>query len=158
MQITEEIKQQIYDLYDESISSIEPFHYKIDLFIVPSELAHNIKEKTDIDVSNHWVCIDNYGIIHTMEHHGNERSEAKRGQIAIGKEDFITMIEVFLYPDEIKKMGVTRHNNLPILQFVKKMDDKIFVVKEVRTTTSRKENKISRLVFQTMYKIKAIKK
>ena len=157
MQITEEIKQQIYDLYDECFSRVEQFHRKIDLFTIPEELAKKIKDSTNIDVTNHLVSLDNFEILHTIEHHGSPASESKRRQIAIRKEDFITMLEVFLYPDEIKSMGTAKRSNLPMLQFVKKVEDKIFVVKEVRTTTSQKKNRISRLVFHTMYKIIASK-
>ena len=67
MYITEEIKQQIYDLYDECFTKIEQFHRKIDLFIIPEELAKKIKEFTNINVENHWVCLDNYGILHAIE-------------------------------------------------------------------------------------------
>ena len=157
IEITEEIKQKIYDLYDECIERLEPFHRKLDLFIVPDALAQRIKNETTIDVAGHWVCIDNYGIRHALEHHGKPISEAKRGQEAVEKEDFVKMIDVFLQPDEIKIIGVTKHNNLPILQFVRKIEDRVFVVKEVRTSTSLKKNKLSRLVFQSMYKIRATK-
>ncbi|MFY7908582.1 MAG: hypothetical protein ACOVO2_03465 [Emticicia sp.] len=154
MQI-EEIKQKIYDLYDECLDNLGQFHRKLDLFIVPVELAQRIKEITDLDVSDHWVCIDNYGILHTLEQHGNPISEAKRGQVAIEKEDFFKMLDVFLYPEEIVLVGKTSHTQKPILQFVRQIEDKVYVVKEVRTITSKKKNKLSRLVFHTMYKIKA---
>lgn len=154
MQI-EEIKQKIYDLYDECLDNLGQFHRKLDLFIVPVELSQRIKEITDLDVSDHWVCIDNYGILHTLEQHGNPVSEAKRGQVAIEKEDFFKMLDVFLYPEEIILVGKTSHTQKPILQFVRQIEDKVYVVKEVRTITSKKKNKLSRLVFHTMYKIKA---
>ena len=66
------------------------------------------------------------------------------------------MIEVCLYPDEIKFVGNSKHTQKPLLQFEKKIENKIFVVKEVRIVTSKKKNKLNRLVFHTMYKIKAI--
>jgi hypothetical protein len=157
VEISEEIKQKIFELYDECVYSTTPFHRKLDLFIVPDELAQKILEETKIDVSGHWVCVDNYGIIHALEHHGRPISENKRGQVAVMKEDFVTMLQVFLHPDEIKAMGNTKNSQKPIIQFVRKIEDKIFVVKEVRTITSLKKNKVSRLVFQTMYKIKADK-
>jgi len=150
--IDNEIRQKIYELYDDCISSIEPFHRKLDLFIVPDNLAERIKEATEMDVSGHWVCLDNYGVTHALEHHGNPVSEGKRGQVAVEKEDFITMLEVFLQPDEIQTVGTSRQTRLPMLQFVKTIDNKVFVVKEVRTVTSKKKNKVSRLVFHTMYK------
>ncbi|PWK28241.1 hypothetical protein LV89_01022 [Arcicella aurantiaca] len=155
--IDNEIRQKIYELYDECISSLEPFHRKLDLFIVPDNLAERIKEATEMDVSGHWVCLDNYGVTHALEHHGKPVSEGKRGQEAVVKEDFVKMLEVFLFPDEIHSTGVTNKSKKPSIQFVKKIEDKIFVVKEVRTITSQKKNKVSRLVFHTMYKIKADK-
>jgi hypothetical protein len=145
-------------LYEECINSIEPFHRKLDLFIVPDALAQRILDETKIDVSGHWVCVDNYGIIHALEHHGNPISENKRGQVALMKEDFITMLQVFLHPDEIQASGKTNKSQKPSIQFISKVEDKIYVVKEVRTITSLKKNKLSRLVFQTMYKIKADKR
>jgi hypothetical protein len=151
----EEIKQKIYDLYDECLDNLGQFHRKLDLFIIPAELVQRIKIITDLDVSDHWVCIDNYGILHTLEQHGNPISEAKRGQVAIEKEDFFKMLEVFLYPEDIVLIGKTSHTQKPILQFVRQIEDKIYVLKEIRTITSKKKNKLSRLVFHTMYKIKA---
>ena len=155
MSISEELRNQINDLYDECLENFEQFHRKIDLFQISENLALIIKEKTNINLIGFWVCIDNFGILHTLENHGNPLSEAKRGQIAVEKEDFITMIEVCLYPDEIKFIGNTKHTQKPMLQFEKKIENKIFVVKEIRVVTSAKKNKLSRLIFHTMYKIKA---
>ena len=157
-EIGELIKNKIYDLYDECVNSTEPFHRKLDLFIVPEKLAQRILNEINMDVSGHWVCVDNYGIIHTLEHHGNPISENRRGQVAIMKEDFITMLQVFLYPDEIQASGKSNSSQKPTIQFIRKIEDKIYVVKEVRTITSLKKNKLSRLVFQTMFKIKADKR
>lgn len=158
MNIDESIKNKIYELYDECINSLEPFHRKLDLFIVLDELAQRILEETNIDVSGHWVCVDNYGITHALEHHGNPISESKRGQVALMKEDFVTMLQVFLNPDEIYASGKTNKSQKPSIQFISKVEDKIYVVKELRTITSLKKNKLSRLVFQTMFKTKADKR
>ena len=153
----EQLKADIFSLYDDCLEATMPFHRKLDLFVVPDALVKRVLLDTGIDLQNHWVCIDNFGILHTIEHHGNPLAEARRGQIAIGKEDFVRFLEVFLNPDEVQLIGVTKQTNLPLLQFVKTIDDKIFVVKEVRTITSSRKQKISRLVFHTMYKRKAIK-
>jgi hypothetical protein len=150
----EKIKTEIYALYDECLATKTPFHRKIDLFIVPKATIELVLNATGIDLSEHWVCIDNYGIIHTLEHHSNLISEAKRGQIAVGKEDFIQFLDVFLDPDEVKLAGETKRTNLSLIQFEKTIGGKTIVVKEVRTVTSTKKKKVSRLVFHTMYKIK----
>lgn len=151
----DKLRIEISDLYDECLENLEQFHRKIDLFQISQTLANTIKEKTDIDLENYWICIDNYGIIHTLENHGNPISEAKRGQIAVEKEDFLKMIEVCLYPDNVKFIGNTKHTQKPLLQFEKIIENKLFVIKEVRIVTSKKKNKLNRLVFHTMYKIKA---
>lgn len=153
----EQIKTDIYALYEECLSTSEPFHRKLDLFIVPKTTVAAVLAATGIDLSAHWVCIDNYGIIHTLEQHGNPISEAKRGQIAVEKQDFVKFLNVFLYPDEIHFVGKTKRTNLPLLQFVKTIEDKKFVIKEVRTISSTRKKKINRLVFHTMYKIKSSK-
>jgi phage-Barnase-EndoU-ColicinE5/D-RelE like nuclease3 len=152
------LKEIIYTLYDECLESPVPFHRKLDLFIVPETLVEKILLATGINVDGHWVCIDNYGILHTLEQHGSLLSEAKRGQIAVEKEDFIRFLDVFLNPDEIELVGITKRTNLPLIQFKKTIEDKIFVVKEVRTISSLRKKKVSRVVFHTMYKIKATKK
>ena len=153
----EQIKADILALYDECLEISTPFHRKLDLFIVPDGLIVRVMQATGIDLTGHWVCIDNYGILHTLEQHGNLLSEARRGQIAVDREDFVLFPDVFLNPDEIKMVGKTKQTNLPLLQFVKTIENKTFVVKEVRSIASSRKKKLSRLVFHTMYKIKAAK-
>ena len=150
----EQIRSDIYALYDECLEKTHPFHRKLDLFIVPNNLVEKILATTGINVSGHWVCIDNFGIIHTLEEHSNHMTEAKRGQVAVEKEDFSLFLDVFLEPDVIKLAGMTKRTNLPLIQFEKWIDNRNIVVKEVRTITSKKKNKVSRLVFHTMYKIR----
>ena len=150
-----QIKTDIYALYDECLENILPFHRKLDLFIVPEYLVERVLNATGIDIRNHWVCIDNFGILHTLEQHGNPLSEARRGQIAVEKEDFVKLLDVFLEPDEIQLSGTTKRTTLPLIQFIKSMGDKKCVIKEIRTITSTRKKKVSRVVFHTMYKMKA---
>ena len=150
----EDIKDKINALYDACLESTTPFHVKIDVCMVPEELAIMVLSTTNIDISNHLITIDNYGIIHTLQHHSNPITEAKRGQVAIEREDFIRWLEVVLYPDEVKHLGDTKRTNLPLLQFEKIIENRKIVVKEVRTVQSSKKQKVSRLVFHTMYKFK----
>ncbi len=155
MKISQKIISQINELYNECIDNIGQFHKKIDLFEIPKDLVLKINDKTGIDLDGFWISIDNFGILHTLENHGNPISEAKRGQIAVEKSDFITMIDVCLNPDDVKLIGKTRHSQKQLIQFEKKIENKIFVIKEVRIITSIKKKKLNRLVFHTMYKIKA---
>ena len=153
----EKIKENIFALYDECLETHTPFHRKLDLFIVPNGIIERVLSETGVNLEGHWVCIDNYGILHTLEHHGNPLSEARRGQIAVDKEDFVRFIEVFLNPDAMELVGTTKQTKLPLIQFVKTIENSVFVLKEVRTVTSVRKQKVSRLVFHTMYKLKATK-
>jgi hypothetical protein len=67
------------------------------------------------------------------------------------------MLEVCLNPDKIK-YSEAKNGTQKFLQFENKIENKIYVVKEIRTVTSIKKNKINRLMFHTMYKIKATNK
>lgn len=150
----EKLLLEIDQLYEACISNTKAFHLKIDICIAPDYLVKQVLEMTDLDISNHWITIDNFGIIHTLQQHSNPITESKRGQIAIEKSDFFDLIDVILYPDTIKSIGQTTRTNLPLLQFEKTIQSKKIVVKEIRTITSKKKKKISRLVFHTMYKFK----
>jgi hypothetical protein len=150
----ENITAQIIALYEKCLDTTEPFHTKIDVCIVPDYLAKLVLEVINIDIANYMITIDNYGISHTLLQHGNPISEAKRGQVAIEKEDFIKWIEVVLQPDKIVLLHNTKRSNLPQIQFEKIIENKKIVVKEIRTVTSSKKKKVNRLVFQTMYKFK----
>ncbi len=149
-----EIKENISKLYDECLERNDIFHKKIDLFQIPESIAKIVENKFNIDIYNHWITIDNYGIEHTLKQHGNPIIEAKRGQIAIVKEDFLHFVDIITNPDKIEMIGFTKRTNLPLLQFEKELSNKKIVIKEVRTVTSTKKKKISRLVFHTMYKKK----
>lgn len=150
------ILAKIEELYDECLVKSGSFHRKIDLFIAPDEMVAKVLIETGLDITGHMISLDNYGIVHTLEQHGNPISEARRGQIAIVKDDFFQLIEVLLDPDLILSVGQTKRTNLPLIQFVKKLEDKVVIVKEVRTITGKKQ-KVSRLILHTMYKIKAPK-
>ncbi len=139
----EKIKQEIIQLYDKCLDTTETFHTKIDVCVVPDYLATLVFNSLDIDIFGFIITIDNYGISHTLLEHGNPISEAKRGQEAIEKEDFIKWIEVVLHPDKILLLENSKRSNLPQIQFEKVIDNKKIVVKEVRTVTSSKKNKAS---------------
>lgn len=124
---------------------------------MPEYLVEKVQDATGIDIHGHWAGTDNFGILHTLEQHGNPLTEARRGQIAVEKEDFAKAPDVFLQPDEIKIAGATKRTNLPLIQFTKIMEDKKFVIKQVRTISSNKKRKVSRIVLHTRYKVKATK-
>lgn len=45
--------------------------------------AELIQQKTGFDVKGHSHLLDNYGVRHTLNNHGNLEREQRRGQIAV---------------------------------------------------------------------------
>lgn len=85
--IPDDIKEAIYALFDECLNTHTPFHRKLDIFVIPDALAQRVQEATGIDVFGHLVCIDNFGIPHTLEQHYVQN---KSQQVVLPLADFKT--------------------------------------------------------------------
>lgn len=84
-------------------------------------------------------------ITHTLKNHGNEAAEAKRGQIAITRDDIAHYIDYVENPD--KQILSQTKQGLKALISGKQKDGYYVVVEEAQT-------KNNRLAFKTMYKVK----
>ena len=84
-------------------------------------------------------------ITHTLKNHGNEAAEAKRGQIAITRDDIAHYIDYVETPD--KQVLSQTKQGLKALISGKQKDGYYVVVEEAQT-------KNNRLAFKTMYKVK----
>ena len=147
----ENIQQQIEALYDFTLDNPQNEYQVVDMFQVETELARQIFEATGIDTEGFMVSIDNYGIQHTLQRHGNPVKEAKHGQIAVTKSDFAKLPKILSSPDSIRLDSRTRREGVTkeTLIFTKEMEQCYFVIKEIRRVV--KKGKTSRLILQTMY-------
>lgn len=84
-------------------------------------------------------------ITHTLKNHGNEAAEAKRGQIAITRDDIASYIDYVENPD--KQILSQTKQGLKALISGKQKDGYYIVVEEAQT-------KNNRLAFKTMYKVR----
>ena len=84
-------------------------------------------------------------ITHTLKNHGNEAAEAKRGQIAITRDDIASYIDYVENPD--KQILSQTKQGLKALISGKQKDGYYVVVEEAQT-------KNNRLAFKTMYKVR----
>jgi hypothetical protein len=110
------------------------------------EQVEQIKDKTGINLEGYERIIENYGLIHTLKHHGNEKKEAKRGQKAITANDFELIPEIVSKPDDIVNLGQSKRGGI-LLQFIKRIGDLFIYDEEIRP--KRKE-----LTTKTMFKRK----
>ncbi len=146
-----DIKSQIEALYDFALDNPQNEYKIIDIFRIEADFALKIQAATGIEVNGFIVSIDNYSIIHTLLRHGNPAKEAKHGQIAITKSDFIRLVDLLNAPDTIRldiktyKNGVVKET----LIFSKEYEHYYVVAKEIRRVS--KKGKTNRLILQTMY-------
>jgi len=105
-----------------------------------------IKETTGLDVKDFERIIDNYAIIHIFSKHGDEKREAKQGQIAVTIEDFELIKEIVENPDFIISGEKDKIGN-ELIRYVKTIENEIVYVEE-------KRNKRKVLAGKTMYKKK----
>ena len=85
------------------------------------ENAAMIFEKTGFDVTGFTRILDNYGVRHTVKHHGDAAKEIKRGQIAVTLEDFGLIPLIAAQPDDVFAGGKNRIGRVVIV-FVKLID------------------------------------
>ena len=143
------IEEQIEALYELAVTNKANEYTRLDIGVIDEGLGALINRLTNIDVTDFLITIDTYSITHTLERHGNPIKEAKRGQIAIQKHNFLEILDVILNPDTVRHD--VRHNRASLI-FEKDKGDRYFIVKEIRQVVkSRKKN---RLVLQSFYIIK----
>lgn len=107
---------------------------------VTDETAKKIKDILGVDVAGFDIGIDESAIRHTLNQHGNEQTEQKRGQTAVTEQDFALVAEITNNADVIKK-----GNSENTLQFEKQIGSLYVVVQELRIGKGK-------LSLKTMYK------
>ena len=100
----------------------------IDIGPVSDAVATRIKEDTGLDVSGYTHSLDESGVRHIFNQHGDEETEQERGQVAVTEEDFARLREVVAEPDSIRP-----GNDANTVIFAKKFGNTWHYVQEVRT-------------------------
>lgn len=144
----------VEDLYLIVLKSQSNEHMLLEIGVVTAELGALIYAATGITVFDFVIAVDNYGIRHALERHGDPLTESKKGQVALQQEDFVKMVEIVTSGgDSIKydsRGNEGAANWRQSLIFEQKTAQCVhFVAMEIRKTSKR--GKTSRLVFQTMY-------
>ena len=119
---------------------------KYSLGKITDEQAKVIQEKTGLDVSGYERVIENFGLYHTLKHHGSKKKEERRGQKAISPDDFEKIPKIVNEPDEIINLGQCKRGGV-LIQFIKRIGDLFFYDEEIR-------NKRKEVATKTMYKRK----
>ncbi|WP_315060026.1 PBECR3 domain-containing polyvalent protein [Capnocytophaga leadbetteri] len=142
-------KSKIQRLVDFALSDKLNQHKEIIIGKVSKKQAETFKQQLGIDLENVERCIDTSAIRHIIKHHGSEKTEKSRGQIAINLDDFDLITTVLEKADEVSYQGKNRLNQ-DVFLYKKKIENVHIVMEAVRISKKR-GNKIS---ISTMYKIK----
>lgn len=126
-------------LADKSNQAKEPIR------VVSQAEASAIKDATGLNVEGYSHVLDSDEIRHTFKKHGNQTSEAKRGQVAVTPDDFGLVQHIIDNPDKIALSPEKTSNGLKAIVYEKKLGDTTYVVEEVRTGSKT-------LAVKTMYK------
>ena len=113
--IVEDMSEDIKDIYSKKEQFI-----KLNLSPASDWLIKKEKE-VGIDISGYMHQITTDFMKHTLNNHGDEKSEEQRGNIAITEDDFTNIQSVFEKPDLVV-FGLRRKNEDMII-YTKKLED-----------------------------------
>lgn len=119
---------------------------KIYMGKIGNKIANSIKSKTGVDVENYNLSFRSDTAKHIIKQHGNAKTEAKRGQVAVTEEDFQKIPQIVSEFDDVYLSGNSQEGK-PSLTFEKEIDNIYYVVNYV-------SDKHHNLEVQTMYKQK----
>lgn len=114
------------------------------LGVAGDALVENAAEN-GIDIKGFSHSIDNFFVNHTLNTHGNEEKENKRGNVTVTEEDIKMIPDVLQNPDFIVYGAKTKTENNAII-FAKNINGSTIFVEEVR-------NGKKKLAAQTLYKL-----
>lgn len=120
----------------------------IEIAPVSDEVAQRVKQETGLDVAGFAHSLDESGVRHIFQKHGNAKAEAARGQVAVTEEDFARLPDVVAQPDKISR-GRDTDDGKPTVVFEKRMGDTVYYVQEVR-------NRRGKLAAKTLWKARGV--
>lgn len=111
---------------------------------VNNYVIEKVKAIFGIDITNKRHTISDYDIRHMINEHGNPEIEAKKGQIAITKDDIKNIPDIINNPTDIVKG--TKHKMGDTIRYIKRYNDNTTYVVEVIPDNSNS------LIIKTMWK------
>lgn len=88
------MKNKIKELVQFARTRKNAINRYVEIDKVTDKEAALIKLKTELDVKGYTHIIDKSAINHTLKHHGNDKQEKLRGQIAVTENDFLLIPEI----------------------------------------------------------------
>lgn len=139
------MNEEIKALVEFAKNSKNSANSKLQINVVDEDEAEFLELKTGFKLLGYKRIIDKFSINHTLKNHGNIKTEALRGQIAITDKDFELIPEIMLSKNIIHTSKNNMGNDLILYEAI--IENTFYYVEEVRK--GKKE-----LCMTTMYKRK----
>jgi putative DNA methylase len=139
------MNEEIKALVEFAKNSKNSTNSKLQINVVDEDEAKFLELKTGFKLLGYTRIIDKFSINHTLKNHGNSKTEALRGQIAITDEDFELIPKIVLSKNIIHTSKNNMGNDLILYEAI--IENTFYYVEEVRK--GKKE-----LCMTTMYKRK----
>ncbi len=98
---------------------------------IPDSAAQTVMESTGVNVAGYNAILQGSVVQHIFNHHGNERTEAARGQRAVTPDDFPLISQVLAAPDSVALSPDTDAYGRQVLIFEKQIGDNIVTAQAV---------------------------
>ncbi len=98
---------------------------------IPDSTAELVKSSTGLDVTGYNAILPGSSVQHIFNHHGDERTEAQRGQRAVTAEDISLIPQVLAAPDSVTLSEETDTNGRKVLIFTKQIGDTVVTAQAV---------------------------
>lgn len=101
-----------------------------------------------VDVTGFLAIVDDQHLVHVSRRHGDARREMQRGQLPVGRDDYVLLPRIFGDPDKVEPGTAIRRgsNSIVIMKVIGNVQYRVFA--EVRVARRH-------LAFATMYKSRA---
>jgi len=129
--INPEFEKEIDEIFEKIISGSNE-NKKVEIGQIDDRLIQEGKNN-NFDLDGYKHNIDIYGVRHTLKNHGNEISEAKRGQVAVTSKDIKKIPDIIYSYDKVEFSGKNKIGRETIT-FTKKMNDGTTIyIEEIRS-------------------------
>lgn len=98
---------------------------------IPDSASELVRKSTGVDVSGFNAILPGSSVQHIFNHHGDERTEAPRGQRAVTAEDISLIPQVIASPDSVTLSEDTDADGRRVLLFTKEIGDTIVTAQAV---------------------------
>jgi len=123
-------------LYAQGVVEQLPRQDYLTLGLLTSSQIAKVSALKSVDVAQFDFALDRISVTNSQRKHGNEKTEAARGQRAVTTADYRLLPQLVDAPDAVSDAGTSRENGLPLVEYRKRFGSEdlvgVFEIREGR--------------------------